>query len=63
VNIASQIAAVKATQGALAVEQRMLAEAFRGPPAGGALPGAVLNYSDFVVARRPAPPPRFRPDP
>jgi hypothetical protein len=39
VNIDSQIAAVKATQGALAIEQRMLNEAFSGPPAPTSSPG------------------------
>jgi hypothetical protein len=39
VNIDSQIAAVKATQGALAIEQRMLDAAFSGPPAPTSSPG------------------------
>jgi hypothetical protein len=39
VNIASQIAAVKASQGARAIEQRMLGEAFCGPPAPTSSPG------------------------
>jgi hypothetical protein len=39
VNIDSQTAAVKATQGALEVERRMLAEAFCGPPAPTSSPG------------------------
>jgi hypothetical protein len=39
VSIDSQIAAVKATQGALAIEQRMLGEAFSGPPAPTSSPG------------------------
>jgi hypothetical protein len=39
VNIDSQIAAVKTSQGAFAIEQRMLAEAFSGPPAPTSSPG------------------------
>jgi hypothetical protein len=70
--IDSQVAAVRAAQGTLPVEQRMVEEAFAGPPGrtpplneaaswrrtalfdhgyAFALPGAILNYSDFVVAR------------
>jgi len=39
VNIDSQVAAVKAAQGALPVEQRMLGDAFIGPPAPTSSPG------------------------
>ncbi len=38
-NIASQIAAIKASQGARAIEQRMLGEAFCDPPAPTSSPG------------------------
>lgn len=38
-NIDSQVAALKAAQGALPVEQRMLGEAFVGPPAPTSTPG------------------------